>query len=154
LKRLFLTIKSSLAVLVLTGTCAWAAYTESPRSVAKPAVPSAQQLFPQGSVRLFDGPFKAMQDVDHAYLLRFDPDRLLAQFRVEARLEPKAKPYDGWESPAQTGNPGEWFQIDLGKATRVNAVQVNFAEKDCVPKSVAPGGQSQRYKLLASDDGQ
>ena len=54
---------------------------------------------------------------------------------------------------AQTGNAGEWLQMDLGKPTRVDAVQVNFSEQDCVAKSVLPGGEFQRYKLLASDDG-
>ena len=71
--------------------------------VVKPIIPTAQQLFPQGAVRLLDGPFKTMQDMDHAYLIRLEPDRLLAQFRVEAGLEPKAKPYGGWESPAAPG---------------------------------------------------
>lgn len=69
----------------------------------KPAIPAKQQLFPQGAVRLLDGPFKSMQEVDHAYLIRLEPDRLLAQFRVEAGLQPKAKPYGGWESPAAPG---------------------------------------------------
>jgi DUF1680 family protein len=64
---------------------------------------AAQQLFPQGSVRLLDGPFKEAQEADHAYLIRLEPDRLLAQFRIEAGLTPKAKPYGGWESPAQPG---------------------------------------------------
>ncbi len=80
----------------------------------KPAVPSAQQVFPQGSVRLLDGPFKAMQDVDHAYLLRLEPDRLLAQFRVEGGLEPKATPYGGWESPAQPGQTWSLAGHSLG----------------------------------------
>ena len=71
--------------------------------VVKPAIPATQQLFPQGAVRLLDGPFKTMQEVDRAYLIRMEPDRLLAQFRVEAGLEPKAKPYGGWESPAKPG---------------------------------------------------
>jgi xylan 1,4-beta-xylosidase len=54
---------------------------------------------------------------------------------------------------AQTGKEGEWFQMDLGKPTRVNAVQVNFAEQDCEAKSLKAGGEFQRYKLLASTDG-
>ena len=29
---------------------------------------------------------------------------------------------------AQTGNAGEWLQIDLGKTMEVNAIQVNFAD--------------------------
>lgn len=55
---------------------------------------------------------------------------------------------------AQTGKAGEWFQLDLGKATRVHAVQVNFAEQDCDSKSVSTGGEPIRYNLFASYDGQ
>ena len=31
---------------------------------------------------------------------------------------------------AQTGNSGEWWQIDLGKVMEVNAIQVNMADQD------------------------
>ena len=31
---------------------------------------------------------------------------------------------------AETGNPGEWIMMDLGKTTEINALQVNFAEQD------------------------
>ncbi|GHT45939.1 endo-1,4-beta-xylanase [Bacteroidia bacterium] len=31
---------------------------------------------------------------------------------------------------AETGNPGEWLQIDLAKPMTVNAIQVNFADQD------------------------
>ncbi len=82
--------------------------------VVKPVVHSAQQLFPQGAVRLLPGPFKTMQDVDLAYLMRLEPDRLLAQFRVEAGLEPKAKPYAGWESPAKPGKTWSLAGHSLG----------------------------------------
>ena len=72
-------------------------------SKVEPVVLAAQELFPQGAVRLLDGPFKTNQDIDLAYLMRFEPDRLLSQFRVEAGLEPKAKAYGGWETPAAEG---------------------------------------------------
>lgn len=71
--------------------------------LVKPAIPATQSPFPQAAVRLLDGPFRTMQELDHAYLIRLEPDRLLTQFRVEAGLEPKAKPYGGWESPAAPG---------------------------------------------------
>lgn len=80
-----------------------AAAAEPGNGLVKPAVPASQNLFPQGSVRVLDGPFRSMQETVHAYLIRLEPDRLLAQFRVEAGLEPKAKPYGGWESPAAPG---------------------------------------------------
>jgi hypothetical protein len=55
---------------------------------------------------------------------------------------------------AQSGKAGEWFQIDLGRATRVHAVQVNFAEQNIVTPPAGPDAEPIRYKLLASDDGQ
>ncbi|MEI6178493.1 MAG: hypothetical protein WCS43_16500, partial [Verrucomicrobiota bacterium] len=39
----------------------------------KPAISAREQLFPQGAVRLLDGPFLAMQELDHAYLIRLEP---------------------------------------------------------------------------------
>jgi hypothetical protein len=52
---------------------------------------------------------------------------------------------------AQTGQPGEWFQMDLGKACTVNAVQVNFAEQDCA--NIPLSEDYTQYRLLASADG-
>ena len=37
-------------------------------------------------------------------LLNYDPDRLLARFREEAGLEPKANPYGGWEAESLAGH--------------------------------------------------
>lgn len=51
------------------------------------------------NVRLLDGPFKHAQDLNVEYLLKFEPDRLLAGFRTIAGLEPKAEQYGGWEAP-------------------------------------------------------
>ncbi len=53
---------------------------------------------------------------------------------------------------AATGNKGEWIQTDLGKVSRVNAVQVNYADQD------APflGKQTDiyhQYILWFSEDG-
>jgi len=97
------TIRRGLGLLSLVA-CTLTAVAEGPEPwVAKPVVPAAQHLFPQGAVRLLEGPFKTNQDIDLAYLMRFEPDRLLAQFRVEAGLEPKAKAYGGWETPAPEG---------------------------------------------------
>lgn len=84
------------------------------RLAVEPAVPASQQLFPQGAVRLLDGPFKTNQDIDLAYLMRIEPDRLLSQFRVEAGLEPKAKAYGGWETPAPKGKTWSLAGHSLG----------------------------------------
>jgi len=60
-------------------------------------VPSLQP-FPLTDVRLLDGPFLAAQQLDEAYLLKLEPDRMLHNFRVNAGLQPKAPIYGGWES--------------------------------------------------------
>jgi hypothetical protein len=49
------------------------------------------------SVRLLGGPLKRAQDLDAKYLLELEPDRMLAYYRQRAGLEPKAKPYGGWD---------------------------------------------------------
>ena len=53
--------------------------------------------FPLGDVTLLDGPLKHAQDLNVETLLQYDCDRLLAPYRKEAGLEPKAKPYPNWD---------------------------------------------------------
>ena len=52
---------------------------------------------------------------------------------------------------AKSGRPGEWFQVDLGAAKRIEALQINFADQD----SKADGISSDvfRYTVELSDDG-
>lgn len=65
-----------------------------PKAVKQPKV----KLFELSDVRLLDGQFKHIQDLDLKYLLSLDPDRLLAWYRRESGLTPKAKVYPFWES--------------------------------------------------------
>ena len=60
-------------------------------------VPPQAALFPLENVRMLPGPFQVAQDTDRAYLLRLDPDRLLAWMRTTSGLTPKAPHYDGWD---------------------------------------------------------
>ncbi|MBS1603873.1 MAG: discoidin domain-containing protein [Bacteroidetes bacterium] len=53
---------------------------------------------------------------------------------------------------AATGNPGEWIQTDLGHISRVNAIQINYADQDATYLGKQTGIYHQ-YKLYASDDG-
>ena len=48
-------------------------------------------FFPLRDVRIQDGPFKAAQAADRAYMLALDVDKLLAPFRREAGLPQKAR---------------------------------------------------------------
>ncbi len=72
--------------------------TDSKLTVAL-AAPLKLQAFSLKEVRLLDGPFHDAMELDKAFLLRLDPDRLLHTFRLTAGLPTSAKPYGGWESP-------------------------------------------------------
>ena len=61
------------------------------------AIPDVARPVPLSAVRLTGGPLKRAQDLDAEYLLRLEPDRMLAYYRRRAGLKPKAKPYDGWD---------------------------------------------------------
>ncbi len=55
-------------------------------------------------VKLLDGPFKHATELNVKTLLNYDPDRLLAKFRIESGLEPKAEHYGGWEDETLAGH--------------------------------------------------
>ena len=57
----------------------------------------AARPLPLSGVRLLGGPLKQAQDADIRYLLELEPDRMLAYYRQNAGLTPKAKPYGGWD---------------------------------------------------------
>ena len=52
---------------------------------------------PLSAVRITGGPLKHAQDLNAEYLLKLEPDRMLAYYRKRAGLEPKAEPYGGWD---------------------------------------------------------
>lgn len=55
-------------------------------------------------VKLLDGPFKHATELNIQSLLNYQPDRLLARFRSEAGLKPKAEAYGGWEAMTIAGH--------------------------------------------------
>ncbi len=57
----------------------------------------AARPLPLSGVRLLGGPLKQAQDADIRYLFELEPDRMLAYYRQNAGLAPKAKPYGGWD---------------------------------------------------------
>ena len=55
---------------------------------------------------------------------------------------------------AKTGGAGEWIQSDLGTVSRVNAVQINYADQDVDSNRLGKvNDQYHQYKLLYSVDG-
>lgn len=63
----------------------------------KNAVPDVARALPLSDVRITGGPLKRAQDLNGEYLLKLEPDRMLAYYRKRAGLEPKAQGYTGWD---------------------------------------------------------
>ncbi len=63
----------------------------------KNAVPDAARPLPLSAVRLTGGPLKQAQDLDADYLLKLEPDRMMAFYHQRAGLQPKAQGYTGWD---------------------------------------------------------
>ncbi len=56
---------------------------------------------PLNKVRLTGGPLLRAQQLTMDYLLKLEPDRMLALYRKVAGLQPKAEPYGGWDGPGR-----------------------------------------------------
>ena len=63
----------------------------------KSAIPDVARPLPLSAVRLTGGPLKHAQDLDIDYLLKLEPDRMMAYYRKRAGLEAKAPGYGGWD---------------------------------------------------------
>lgn len=53
--------------------------------------------FPLGDVKLLDGPLQRARDLNVETLLQYDCDRLLAPYRKQAGLVPRAEAYPNWD---------------------------------------------------------
>ena len=65
--------------------------------------PMAYAFAPE-QVRLLDEPFKKAMELDAAYLLEIEPDRLLHRFHKFAGLPTKGDIYGGWEKETLSGH--------------------------------------------------
>jgi len=73
-----------------------------------PVVRFGAEPFPLQDVRLLKGPFLHAMELDRAYLLSLDPDRLLHDFRRNAGLASTAKPYGGWMAAENYAGCGQF----------------------------------------------
>jgi uncharacterized protein len=80
---------------IVAGLTAWLGSSGFARSFA-PVTDKARAL-PLSAVRLTGGPLKRAQELDGAYLLSLETDRLAASYRKLAGLAPKAELYGGWD---------------------------------------------------------
>jgi len=96
-------LRSLVTLVVLAMLCtrvyADSLWIESPKLKVQDKVPLRVWAFDLQDVRLLDGPFKHAMDLDQAYLLSLDVDRLLHTFRLNAGLPSSAQPLGGWEEP-------------------------------------------------------
>lgn len=76
------------------------AQTPNPARASEDKILKVRPL-PLNSVRLTGGPLKHAQELDAQYLLALEPDRMLAYLRQRAGLQPKAKPYGGWDGASR-----------------------------------------------------
>jgi uncharacterized protein len=76
-----------------------AALPSIPAEAVKPAAAPAAEFFSLDQVRLGAGDFRRAMELDRAYLLRLEPDRLLHSFRLNVGLPSTVSPYGGWEKP-------------------------------------------------------
>jgi DUF1680 family protein len=74
----------------------------------KNAIPDVARPLPLSAVRLTGGPLKRAEDLDADYLLKLEPDRMLAYYRKLAGLTPRAEGYGGWDGDGRnlTGHIG------------------------------------------------
>jgi DUF1680 family protein len=108
---------ASVASALLAGClCLHTAQAEVSKNAAQPSA-APVEFFPLTDVRLLDGPFQHAQELNRAYLLALDPDRLLAPFLSAAGLPPKAEKYPNWESTGLDGHTAGHVLTALAQMT-------------------------------------
>ena len=70
----------------------------------EPASSVKARPFALDRVTLLDSPFHRAMEINQAYLLRFEPDRLLWPFHERAKLPIKGARYGGWEKKDVVGS--------------------------------------------------
>ncbi|HZX10880.1 MAG TPA: glycoside hydrolase family 127 protein, partial [Acidobacteriota bacterium] len=95
-----------IGIIMLLGSC-----QTSEEPVEKKVIPNGPEKigfralpFELDEVTLLEGPFKHALELNIKSLLNYEPDRLLAKFRKEAEIEPKAEHYHGWEDDTLSGH--------------------------------------------------
>ena len=82
---------------LVAGGSAWLVSSGFAQKITLAVADTARPL-PLTAVRLTGGPLKKAQDLDAAYLLGLEPDRMLAFYRKRAGLPQKADGYTGWDA--------------------------------------------------------
>src|SRR5471030_3359372 len=76
---------------------------------------SRMQPFKLNQVQLLKSPFLSAEQTDLNYMLKLEPDRLLAPFLREAGLKAKAQSYGNWESIGLDGHTAGHYLTALAQ---------------------------------------
>ncbi|MBN2609970.1 MAG: glycoside hydrolase family 127 protein [Bacteroidales bacterium] len=71
--------------------------------------------FPLSYIKIGTGPFYNAQQADLQYILKLNPDRLLAPYLIDAGIEPLAPRYGNWESIGLDGHTGGHYLSALSQ---------------------------------------
>src|SRR5450756_2459149 len=88
-------INLSIYALAFTITATAQSYVpewKDKRIKVQPGIEMGAYAFNLGDVQLLESPFTSARTADINYLLKIEPDRLLADFRAHAGLTPRAEP--------------------------------------------------------------
>src|SRR6266487_2495641 len=103
MKKLFFAFLFSIPLAAFTQS--YIPVKNDARIKVKPVVPIKAYAFDLKDVKLFEGsPLKHAMQMDSAYLLLLDPNRLLHRFYTNAGLPAKGDVYGGWESEGLSGH--------------------------------------------------
>src|ERR1051325_4404571 len=92
-------ITLAIVALIIAGSISAQQIAQQSKIAIPPAVPEVARPLPLSAVRLTGGPLKRAQDLDADYLLKLEPDRMMAGYRMRVGLKPKAEGHGGWGSP-------------------------------------------------------
>lgn len=93
------------AFIVFFSTCYFVPVcAQSHEPVVEDIVAVKSKYFSIWDVRLLDSPFSHAMKLNEEWMKELSLDRLLSNFRKNANLKPKGKPYESWESMGIAGH--------------------------------------------------
>lgn len=97
MKRFTIYSLLSVIILIVVASCTTEVTDQRIKSDGPEVVDFRVLPFDLSQVTLLEGEFQHATELNKKILLDYEPDRLLATFRLEAGLDPKAEHYGGWE---------------------------------------------------------